>query len=108
MESLEKTRFGSGSALNSSSPSSVVTERTDHTYDPLDRVQTTTRTDHDGRVKGIEYDYDIQGNRTAIESAFSITCWPLLAPGMTELTTCGALQNCSAAVRKSVPCSAAI
>ena len=44
-----------------------VTETTIQTYDPLDRVQTNTHQDYDDSSgKKIEYDYDIQGNRTAV------------------------------------------
>ncbi len=52
---------------------SPVTESIVHTYDPLDRVQTTTRTDHDGRSKLIEFDYDAQGNRTPIKDADGVS-----------------------------------
>ncbi len=33
------------------------------------------------------------GMRADIEATFSVTCRPVLAPGMTELTTVGAAQN---------------
>jgi RHS repeat-associated protein len=42
------------------------TERTTQTFDPLDRLKSHTRTDHDGTSKQVSYDYDVQGNRTGI------------------------------------------
>ncbi len=49
--------------------SATVSERTTFAYDPLDRVQTMTRLDHDGLGKTIEYNYDRLGNRTEIKDA---------------------------------------
>ena len=45
----------------------LVAEGSLYTYDALDRVQSVTRRDHDQAAgKTIAYDYDVQGNRTAV------------------------------------------
>jgi YD repeat-containing protein len=49
-----------------------VTEVTTQTFDPLERLQTRTHQDHDGTAKEIQYDYDFQGNRTAVKDPDSI------------------------------------
>ena len=52
-----------GRPVTIAGPSGEVT----YGYDPLDRVQTRLHRDYDDPVgKRIEYDYDIQGNRTAV------------------------------------------
>ncbi|MBX2997110.1 MAG: Ig-like domain-containing protein [Caldilineaceae bacterium] len=47
----------------------AISESSIYTYDPLDRVQTRTRVDHDGRSKTVQYDYDRLGNRIAVRDA---------------------------------------
>ncbi|MDR4506573.1 MAG: Ig-like domain-containing protein [Candidatus Scalindua sp.] len=41
-------------------------EVTTQTFDPLNRLQTSTHIDYDNTTKEIQYDYDKQGNRTKV------------------------------------------
>jgi YD repeat-containing protein len=71
MQSIAYTYDGNGNVLSITEVKQLggtnLTEHTDQTYDPLDRLQTKTRFDHDDPVgKRIEYDYDVQGNRSSV------------------------------------------
>lgn len=63
VESITETKQINGSGK---------TEITSQKFDPLDRPQTVTHIDYDGTQKAIEYDYDIQGNRTAVKDPDNI------------------------------------
>lgn len=72
MESTSYTYDGNSNVLTVVEQKRVgaalVTESTTKVYDPLDRVQRSTRMDHDNPTgKSVEYDYDIVGNRTLVK-----------------------------------------